>query len=109
MPEGAWVEPITHVATILGPANAILQGERLALNILARASGIATRTHIVLKLSKNVMVAATRKTTPGFRIIEKYAIMIGGGHPHRHDLSSMILIKDNHIDICGIICCIYSL
>ena len=96
------------VAIVRGPARKLLLGERPALNMLARASGIATRASKLLSLKvKNNwqgVIAATRKTTPGnlsiilgFRIVEKYAALVGGADPHRMDLSSMIMLKDNHI------------
>lgn len=86
---------------MVGTACAILQGERTALNLIARASGIATRARIVSDKAKAAgwhgSVAGTRKTTPGFRWVEKYALLVGGCDPHRYDLSSMIMLKDNHI------------
>lgn len=87
-----------------GPANRLLQGERTALEILARCSACATYAHdCVLRLSgtqTQCRVAATRKTTPGFfRCIEKYGAIVGGADPHRYSLSSMVMLKDNHIDI----------
>ena len=89
------------IATVTGPANKILSGERLALNILARCSGIATRANdlksLAIKNKWTGIIAGTRKTTPGFRIIEKYGMLIGGADTHRYDLSSMIMLKDNHI------------
>jgi nicotinate-nucleotide pyrophosphorylase (carboxylating) len=94
-----------QVATVTGPVNALLLGERLALNILARLSGIATRTHALVSQvrakNSHVLVAATRKTTPGFRLAEKYALSVGGADPHRYDLSSMVMLKDNHIWHCA--------
>lgn len=94
-----------RLALIKGPAHKVLQGERLALNILARASGIATQatraTQIVASNSSCLQLAGTRKTTPGFRFIEKYALMMAGIQPHRQDLSQMIMLKDNHIEIAG--------
>lgn len=93
------------VAEIRGPSNKLLLGERVALNLLARSSGIATRARYIrnLALSKGWggIVAATRKTTPGFRLVEKYSLIVGGVDTHRYDLSSMIMIKDNHIASCG--------
>jgi nicotinate-nucleotide pyrophosphorylase (carboxylating) len=77
----------------------------VALNTLARCSGIATQTNHLLKLLRSAgyknTLAGTRKTTPGFRLPEKYAIMVGGADQHRHDLSSMTMLKDNHIWACG--------
>ncbi len=89
------------VAEIVGNSRNILIGERLALNILGRLSGIATKANRLVTLAKkvnhDVRVAVTRKTTPGFRLFEKYAAMIGGADTHRFNLSDMIMIKDNHI------------
>ena len=94
---------------IAGSAADILRAERLALNFLGRMSGIATLTaRCVARVNEtgvspvNVRVAATRKTTPGFRKFEKKAVKLGGGDTHRYDLSSAVMIKDNHIAIMGI-------
>ncbi len=88
-----------------GPARALLAGERLALNMIMRMSGIATLTDALVKkcrkINPNVRVAATRKTTPGFREFEKRAVLLGGGDPHRMGLYDSILIKNNHIAIAG--------
>lgn len=104
--EGTWIEgPRTRVAVVTGPACRVLQGERLALNLLARLSGIATRTHRVVEKVKRGgwkgRVAGSRKTTPGFRLFEKYALAVGGADCHRFDLSSCVMLKDNHIDVVG--------
>ncbi|WP_292366475.1 MULTISPECIES: carboxylating nicotinate-nucleotide diphosphorylase [unclassified Methanoculleus] len=84
-----------------GRARAILLLERTALNIIGRMSGIATRTResvdAVRAVSPDVRVAATRKTAPGLRMLDKKAVVLGGGDPHRHCLSDMVLIKDNHL------------
>ena len=84
-----------------GSALKILSAERLTLNILARLSGIATLTNTFVRKSKphRVRILDTRKTTPGFRILEKFAVRCGGGYNHRLDLSDGVLIKDNHIAI----------
>lgn len=101
--EGTFIEPEgrVSVAQVHGPARNLLLGERCALNALARASGIATRGYQLNKLKKeagwNGIIAGTRKTTPGFRIVEKYAMVVGGVDTHRYDLSSMVMLKDNHI------------
>ncbi|EGG00977.1 uncharacterized protein MELLADRAFT_39424 [Melampsora larici-populina 98AG31] len=91
----------TEVAKVHGKARLLLLGERVALNILARCSGIATRSRNLVKLARKAsykgIIAGTRKTTPGFRLIEKYGMLIGGIDPHRYDLSSMVMLKDNHI------------
>lgn len=90
-----------HVATVHGPARNLLLGERVALNTLARCSGIATASRRLLDAARDAgykgIVAGTRKTTPGFRLVEKYAMIVGGVDAHRNDLSSMIMLKDNHI------------
>ncbi|UCG71194.1 MAG: carboxylating nicotinate-nucleotide diphosphorylase [Thermoplasmata archaeon] len=89
------------ILTIEGRAKDILAGERLALNFLARMSGIATETRSLVdkceKINPNVKIAATRKTTPGFREFEKKAVVIGGGESHRFRLDDAFLIKDNHL------------
>lgn len=94
-----------RAATVRGPARKILLGERVALNTLARCSGIATASHTFLKKARQAgyqgIVAGTRKTTPGFRIVEKYAMLVGGVDMHRYNLSSMIMLKDNHIRSTG--------
>ncbi|KDQ29468.1 hypothetical protein PLEOSDRAFT_1092990 [Pleurotus ostreatus PC15] len=99
--EGETFEPVKHVATVSGKARHLLLGERVALNMLARCSGIATKSKRVKDLARSYgykgTIAGTRKTTPGFRLVEKYGMLVGGIDPHRHDLSSMIMLKDNHI------------
>lgn len=103
--EGETIEPVKHCATVRGPIRKILLGERVALNILARCSGIATKSASLVKALRsygwNGTLAGTRKTTPGFRIVEKYGILVGGADPHRHDLSSMTMLKDNHVWACA--------
>ena len=93
------------VAEVEGPVRSILKGERLALNILSRMSGIATQTKKLVDVCKSinpsVTIAATRKTTPGFRTFEKKAVVIGGGEPHRYGLYDVLMIKDNHLKIIG--------
>lgn len=88
---------------IEGNTRKLLSSERLILNIMQRMSGIATKTAHLQNLCKgtNAKVIDTRKTTPGFRFFEKWAVVIGGGANHRYGLFDMILIKDNHIDFCG--------
>lgn len=99
--EGDTFEPVKHLATVRGKARFLLLGERVALNVLARCSGIATKSKRIKDLARsygfNGIIAGTRKTTPGFRLVEKYGMLVGGIDPHRHDLSSMIMLKDNHI------------
>lgn len=101
MHEGETFEPVKHVATVCGKARHILLGERVALNMLARCSGIATKSKKIKDIARGYgykgIIAGTRKTTPGFRLVEKYGMLVGGIDPHRHDLSSMIMLKDNHI------------
>ncbi|KAE8375296.1 Quinolinate phosphoribosyl transferase [Aspergillus bertholletiae] len=103
--EGESIEPIKHCATVRGPIRKILLGERVALNILARCSGIATKSASLVAALRthgwSGTLAGTRKTTPGFRVVEKYGILVGGADPHRHDLSSMTMLKDNHVWACA--------
>ena len=91
------------VATIVGPASAILSGERTALNFLQRLSGVATasRTASEMTAGTRATVIDTRKTTPGMRVLEKYAVRIGGASNHRAGLDDGFLIKDNHIRAAG--------
>jgi len=104
--EGTYLDPRKSggkikVATVKGPTRKLLLGERVALNTLARCSGVATRSKKMLELVRGAgymgVLAGTRKTTPGFRLVEKYGMLVGGIDGHRHDLSSMIMLKDNHI------------
>lgn len=101
--EGDLINKGDLIARISGPARSILTGERVGLNFLQRLSGIATRTHTaVLEISgTHAVITDTRKTTPGLRSIEKYAVRIGGGSNHRFNLADGILIKDNHIRAAG--------
>ncbi len=103
--DGEWVTKGAIILEIQGSARSILQAERLALNILGRMSGIATETYKLVQRCKEinpkVTVAATRKTTPGFRLFEKKAIILGGGEPHRYGLYDAVLIKDNHLQLTG--------
>lgn len=101
--DGDRVKKGDRVLRISGNARAILAGERVALNFVGRMSGIATATtHMVAAVgSAKARIAATRKTTPGLRSVEKYAVMCGGGTPHRYGLDDAILIKDNHIAMAG--------
>jgi nicotinate-nucleotide pyrophosphorylase (carboxylating) len=95
--EGDVLVPPARAAVVRGPTRALLLGERTALNILARASGIATAArqlvNIALAAGWKGEVAGTRKTTPGFRLVEKYALIVGGASTHRHDLSQMVMLK----------------
>jgi nicotinate-nucleotide pyrophosphorylase (carboxylating) len=103
--DGDLVKKTQVIAELNGKATSILKGERLALNILGRMSGIATETKklvdAVKKINPNVTIAATRKTTPGFRKYEKKAVIIGGGEPHRMGLYDAVMIKDNHLKVIG--------
>ncbi len=97
--DGEFVEPGRSIAQIAGPLAAILSAERVALNFLQRLSGIATLTRQMAEAVSGlpVRILDTRKTTPGLRFLERYAVRVGGGHNHRFNLSDGILIKDNHI------------
>ncbi|GBM21086.1 Nicotinate-nucleotide pyrophosphorylase [carboxylating] [Araneus ventricosus] len=103
--EGDRLRPITEVAKVSGPSKNLLLAERIVLNVLCRASGVATAaarmTNIIQKAGWRGTIAGSRKTTPGFRMVEKYALMVGGVDMHRYDLSSMIMLKDNHITLSG--------
>ncbi|KAK1758736.1 nicotinate-nucleotide pyrophosphorylase [Echria macrotheca] len=91
----------TALATVSGPACGLLEGERVALNILARCSGVASMSRRLLVNLRSAgykgILAGTRKTTPGFRLVEKYGMLVGGADSHRMDLSSMTMLKDNHV------------
>ncbi len=101
--EGAFVESNAALAQFKGPARSLLSAERVALNFLGRLSGIATLTaqcvHAVA--GTQVYILDTRKTTPGMRSLEKFAVQMGGGHNHRFGLNDGVLIKDNHIKAAG--------
>ncbi|GLE00711.1 hypothetical protein PINS_up009499 [Pythium insidiosum] len=109
--EGDVVDPSTTaegkvvVAKVTGKCRNILLGERTALNILTRASGIATLAKHSVDIARGLgwhgHVAGTRKTTPGFRLVEKYALLVAGASTHRHDLSQMVMLKDNHVWAAG--------
>ena len=103
--DGERVKAGQEVLVVRGALKQILKGERLALNFLMHMSGIATVTRNVLdecrQRNSAVHIAATRKTTPGFRVFEKKAVRLGGGDPHRARLDDGILIKDNHLSIVG--------
>jgi nicotinate-nucleotide pyrophosphorylase (carboxylating) len=101
--EGARVEKGTIIAGIAGPAVSILTGERVALNLLQRMCGIATRTRAAVEAVKGTKarITDTRKTTPLLRALEKYAVRVGGGTNHRVNLSDGVLIKNNHIKAAG--------
>jgi nicotinate-nucleotide pyrophosphorylase (carboxylating) len=101
--EGALVARGQEVARVAGPLRGILAGERLALNLLQRLSGIATLTRAYVEALKGTkaQVLDTRKTTPGLRALEKYAVRVGGGRNHRFGLFDGVLIKENHIRAAG--------
>jgi nicotinate-nucleotide pyrophosphorylase (carboxylating) len=105
MDDGSLFRKGDIIVTLEGDAETILAIERLSLNLISRLSAIATTTKKMVESARevnpNVIIAGTRKTTPGLRIFEKYAIEIGGGDPHRYNLSDMVLIKDNHISLIG--------
>lgn len=91
------------IAEISGPTKLLLKGERTSLNLIQHMSGIATMTNEAVELIKgtNATVADTRKTLPGLRALQKYAVTCGGGKNHRFNLSDAAMLKDNHIDACG--------
>lgn len=102
-PDGARVKAGDLLLTVTGPALDLLKAERVALNLLQRLSGIATLTARFVEqvASCPVRITDTRKTTPGLRMLEKYAVGVGGGYNHRFNLADGILLKDNHIAACG--------
>src|SRR6202166_3448422 len=101
--DGGTVASGVHVLTISGPARAVLAGERTALNFVGRLSGIATLTSDYVRhtAGTKLRICCTRKTTPGLRALEKYAVRCGGGFNHRFGLDDAILIKDNHVAVAG--------
>lgn len=101
--DGDTIQKGEMIAKIKGKTRAILKGERLALNLLQRMSGIATKAREYSELVKGTgtRIADTRKTTPSLRILEKYAVRMGGCHNHRFNLSDAVMIKDNHIEAVG--------
>jgi nicotinate-nucleotide pyrophosphorylase (carboxylating) len=103
-PEGARVESGRELWSVQGPARSLLAAERTALNFAQRMSGIATnaRAYVdALPRGSSTIVTDTRKTTPGLRVLERYAVRTGGAHSHRDNLGSAVLIKDNHIVAAG--------
>ncbi|MFH0298707.1 carboxylating nicotinate-nucleotide diphosphorylase [Bradyrhizobium sp. 31Argb] len=102
-PDGSVVVPGDTIATINGPARALLTGERTALNFLCHLSGVATATASLVTAvnGTRAQIVCTRKTTPGLRALEKYAVRAGGGSNHRFGLDDAVLIKDNHIALAG--------
>jgi len=101
--DGAAVAAGVHLLTISGPARAVLASERTALNFVGRLSGVATLTAEFVRHTAGtaLRICCTRKTTPGLRALEKYAVRCGGGFNHRFGLDDAILIKDNHIAVAG--------
>jgi nicotinate-nucleotide pyrophosphorylase (carboxylating) len=101
--DGDRIKPGDKIAVIEGPARALLKGERTALNLLQHMSGIATETDRCVQIVKGTKAAITdtRKTMPGLRALQKYAVAIGGGKNHRFNLSDGAMLKDNHIDAAG--------
>ncbi|XP_044160172.1 nicotinate-nucleotide pyrophosphorylase [carboxylating] isoform X2 [Bufo gargarizans] len=99
--DGAWLEPVTRVATVRGQLNDLLLAERPALNVLSRVSGVATVARQVSEQARAAgwpgQVTGTRKTTPGFRLPEKYGLLVGGAGTHRYGIGDLIMLKDNHI------------
>jgi nicotinate-nucleotide pyrophosphorylase (carboxylating) len=104
VPDGTRVAARTVLWRVRGPARAVLAGERTALNLVQRMTGIATLTRRyvdALPPDSSTRITDTRKTTPGLRVLERYAVRMGGGHNHRNDLGSAVMIKDNHIVAAG--------
>ncbi len=101
--DGDWVEKGTVIAEASGPGRGVLSGERVALNFLQRMSGIATLTRRFVEAVKgtSAVILDTRKTAPGLRLFDKWAVRLGGGQNHRSGLYDMVLIKDNHIAAVG--------
>jgi nicotinate-nucleotide pyrophosphorylase (carboxylating) len=101
--DGSLLAPGTHLAKVRAKARAVLSAERTALNLLGRLSGVATltRAYVDAVAGTGARIVDTRKTTPGLRHLEKYAVRCGGGVNHRFGLDDAILIKDNHVAACG--------
>jgi nicotinate-nucleotide pyrophosphorylase (carboxylating) len=104
VPDGTRAEWGARLWTVRGRARPILMGERVALNLLQRMCGVATRTREyvdAVPAGARTRITDTRKTTPGLRVLERYAVRVGGGRNHRDDLGAAVLIKDNHVTACG--------
>ncbi|XP_059935193.1 LOW QUALITY PROTEIN: nicotinate-nucleotide pyrophosphorylase [carboxylating] [Mesoplodon densirostris] len=105
LPEGSRLVPVAKVAEVRGPAHCLLLGERVALNMLARCSGVASAAAAAVETARGTgwagHVAGTRKTTPGFRLVEKYGLLVGGAASHRYDLGGLVMVKDNHVMAAG--------
>ncbi len=102
--EGTRLDAGARLWSVRGRARSILMGERVALNFIQRMCGVATRTRAfvdALPVGGRTRITDTRKTTPGLRALERYAVRVGGGRNHRNDLGGAVLIKDNHIVACG--------
>lgn len=101
--DGDKIEKGFIIATVSGNARNVLTGERVALNLMQRMTGVATKTNFAVKCVEGTKakITDTRKTTPGLRVLEKYAVRVGGGSNHRFNLADGILIKDNHIAVSG--------
>lgn len=101
--DGDFVKKGTVMGKAAGSVRTLLDGERVCLNMMQRMSGIATKTRKATDLldDDSIKLCDTRKTTPGLRMFDKYAVMIGGGHNHRFDLSGAVMLKDNHIALAG--------
>lgn len=99
--DGQEFEAGTVLAYVDGPGHILLQGERVALNLLQRLSGIATKTRNMVQIAGACRITDTRKTTPGMRWFEKYAVRVGGGYNHRWGLYDAVMLKDNHIKLAG--------
>ena len=101
--DGQWITAGSVVFTVKGNTIKLLQSERLVLNYMQRLSGVATKTHHMVQriAHTSCRLLDTRKTTPGLRVLEKWAVRLGGGHNHRMGLYDMVMLKDNHIDFAG--------
>jgi nicotinate-nucleotide pyrophosphorylase (carboxylating) len=105
--DGAYLEAATVAARVSGPVKSILMGERTALNFISHLSGVASRADQLLRIARSsgkaqaVRILDTRKTLPGFRMLQKYAVSTGGAENHRIGLYDMVMLKDNHIDSAG--------
>lgn len=105
LPEGSKLVPVAKVAEVWGPAHCLLMGERVALNTLARCNKVASSAAAAMEAARGAgwagHMADTRKTTPGFRLVEKYRLLVGGATSHRYDLGGLVMVKDNHVVAAG--------
>ncbi|XP_060029043.1 nicotinate-nucleotide pyrophosphorylase [carboxylating] [Erinaceus europaeus] len=105
LPEGARLRPVQQVAEVRGLAHRLLLAERAALNALGRCSGVASAAAAAVEAARAAgwagRVAGTRKTAPGCRLLDKYALLVGGAAAHRYDLGSLLMVKDNHVVAAG--------